>query len=86
VAEPNSVVTVFLPEYVPEHVWERLLHNETALRLKLALYAMRGVVVTNVPYHLGNEDIEPEREVELRRRSGGKRTTPPEYAEWLEPD
>lgn len=84
--EPNSVITVFLPEYVPEHVWERLLHNETALRLKLALYAMRGVVVTNVPYHLGEGNIEPEREVELRRRSGDKRTTAPEYAEWLEPD
>lgn len=66
-AAPGSVVTVFLPEYVPAHLWERVLHNETALRLKLALYAIRGVVVTNVPYHLGRED-EPQGEVELRRR------------------
>ncbi len=66
-AFPGSLVTVFLPEYVPAHFWERALHNETALRLKLALYSMRGVVVTNVPYHLGREK-EPQREVELRQR------------------
>jgi amino acid transporter len=68
-AYPSGVVTVFLPEYVPAHLWERALHNETALRLKLALYSMRGVVVTNVPYHLRYADEEePLREVSLRRR------------------
>ncbi|MFI5272912.1 MAG: APC family permease [Ktedonobacterales bacterium] len=51
-ANPNSVVTVILPEFVPAHWWERILHNQTALRLKLALYAQHGVVVANVPYHL----------------------------------
>lgn len=66
-ASPGSLVTVFLPEYVPEHIWERALHNETALRLKLALYTMRGVVVTNVPYHLGAEE-EAQGEVDLQRR------------------
>ncbi|HEX9038209.1 MAG TPA: APC family permease [Ktedonobacterales bacterium] len=65
-AAPGSLVTVFLPEYVPARFWERVLHNETALRLKLALYAMRGVVVTNVPYHLGRGS-EPQPEVELSR-------------------
>ncbi len=66
-ASPGSLVTVFLPEYVPAHVWERALHNETALRLKLALYSMRDVVVTNVPYHLDPAE-EPQREVELWMR------------------
>jgi len=66
-ASPDALVTVFLPEYAPAHFWERALHNETALRLKLALYAMRGVVVTNIPYHPGGED-EPQSEVELKRR------------------
>lgn len=82
-ASPESVVTVFLPEYVPAHVWERVLHNETALRLKLALYAMRGVVVTNVPYHLGTAD-EPESEVMLRRRSQRQITS--DSAEAIEPE
>ena len=56
--DPDTVITVLLPEYVPAHWWERLLHNETAFRLKLALYAQRGVVVTNIPYHLGGDPIQ----------------------------
>lgn len=51
-ANPGATVTVMLPEFVPAHWWERILHNQTALRLKLALYSQRGVVVANVPYHL----------------------------------
>jgi len=49
---PDATVTVILPEFVPNHWWERFLHNQTALRLKLALYSKPGVVVVNVPYHL----------------------------------
>jgi hypothetical protein len=48
---PKDTVTVVLPEYVPSHWWEQLLHNQTALRLKAALLFHPGVVVTNVPYH-----------------------------------
>lgn len=47
---PNSVLTVVLPEYVPAHWWEQLLHNQTALRLKAALLFRPGIVVTSVPY------------------------------------
>lgn len=49
---PDAVITVVLPEFVPAHWWEGALHNQTALRLKLALYTHRDVVVANVPYHL----------------------------------
>ena len=48
----DAVITVVLPEFVPAHWWERALHNQTALRLKLALYSHRNVAVANVPYHL----------------------------------
>ncbi|HEX6817422.1 MAG TPA: hypothetical protein VF120_03545, partial [Ktedonobacterales bacterium] len=51
-ANPKSTVTVVLPEFVPAHWWEHILHNQSALRLKLALYSDPGVVVVNVPYHL----------------------------------
>ena len=51
-ANPTATISVVLPEYVPAHVWERILHNQTALRLKLALYYHPSVVVINVPYHL----------------------------------
>jgi hypothetical protein len=50
---PGDTITVVLPEFVPSHWWEHLLHNQTALRLKAALLFDPGVVVTNVPYHMG---------------------------------
>lgn len=52
---PGTTVTVVLPEFVPAHWWERILHNQTALRLKFALYSDPGVVVVNVPYHLPSQ-------------------------------
>ncbi|HEU5329481.1 MAG TPA: APC family permease [Thermomicrobiales bacterium] len=53
--DPNETLTVILPEYVPAHWWEHLLHGQTALRLKAALLFRPGTVVTNVPYHLRRE-------------------------------
>jgi hypothetical protein len=50
--QPDRVLTVVLPEFVPAHWWEHLLHNQTALRLKGALLGRPGIVVTSVPYHL----------------------------------
>ena len=41
-----------LPEFVPRHLWEHLLHNQAALRLKLRLFFRRNTVVVDVPYHL----------------------------------
>lgn len=49
---PRKTLSVVLPEMVPAHWWEQLLHNQTALRLKGALLFRPGVVVTSVPYHL----------------------------------
>ena len=49
---PDDTITVVLPEFVPSHWWEHLLHNQTALRLKAALLFHPGIVVTNVPYHM----------------------------------
>ena len=54
-AHPTDVITVVLPEYVPCHWWEHLLHNQTALRIKAALLFRRGVITANVPYHLRGE-------------------------------
>jgi hypothetical protein len=39
---------------VPGRWWEHLLHNQTALRLKAALLFHPGVIVANVPYHMGS--------------------------------
>ena len=48
----TSIVTVLLPEFIPAHWWEHLLHTHTALQLKGALLFRRRTAVTSVPYHL----------------------------------
>jgi hypothetical protein len=37
----GQLATVLLPEFVPAHVWQNLLHNQTAWMLKLALLYRR---------------------------------------------
>jgi amino acid transporter len=49
---PDATINVILPEYVPSHWWEQILHNQTALRIKAALLFRPGIVVTSVPYHM----------------------------------
>jgi hypothetical protein len=49
---PRDIVTIYVPEYVVGHWWERLLHNQSALRLKSRLLNQRGVVVASVPWQL----------------------------------
>jgi len=50
---PDGFVTVVLPEFVPQRLWQHLLHNQHALLIKGALLFTRNVVVTSVPYHIG---------------------------------
>jgi amino acid transporter len=50
--DADQLVTIILPEFVPARWWQHLLHNQTALVIKGALLFRRGVIVTNVPYHL----------------------------------
>jgi hypothetical protein len=51
-ARGDTVVTVVLPELVPEHWWQSLLHNQSALFFKRILLFEPDVVVTSVPFHL----------------------------------
>ncbi|HZK05835.1 MAG TPA: APC family permease [Actinomycetaceae bacterium] len=55
-AAPRDLVVVFIPEYVVERWWERLLHNQSAALLKSRLLLMPGVVMASVPWHLGPHD------------------------------
>lgn len=50
-AEKADVVTVVLPEYVPDAWWEHALHGQSAQFLKLSLLFRPGFVVTSVPFH-----------------------------------
>jgi amino acid transporter len=51
---PDRPIVVVLSEVVPRHWWETLLHNQTALRLKLRLFRRRNTIVADVPYHPPN--------------------------------
>jgi hypothetical protein len=51
-ADPERPITVVLAEFVPRRFWDYLLHNQTALRLKLRLFFRPNTVVVDVPYHL----------------------------------
>ena len=48
----DDVVTVVLPEFIPNRWWQNFLHNQTALAIKTMLLFSKNVVVVSVPYHL----------------------------------
>ena len=48
----DDELLVILPEFVPAHWWEHLLHNQTGLILRTALLFRKGKVVISVPYRL----------------------------------
>jgi amino acid transporter len=51
---PDVTLTVILPEIVVRHWWQRPLHSRTPNRLRRALRAHPGIVVTSVPFHLAS--------------------------------
>jgi amino acid transporter len=48
----DDVLTIILPEFVPAKWWQYLLHNQTGLAVKTALFFTKGKAVLSVPYHL----------------------------------
>ena len=46
------MITIVIPEFVPRHWWQHVLHNQTALLVKGALLFRQGIVVVDVPFHL----------------------------------
>ena len=49
---PNYIITVVLPEFVPKKWWHKLLHNQSAIVLKIRLMMMKDIIVTNSRYYL----------------------------------
>ncbi len=50
--EPDIWVTVVIPEILPAHWWQSILHNQRALFLKTALLFKDRVILIDVPFHL----------------------------------
>lgn len=58
---PRDLVTIYVPEYVVGHWWERLLHNRSGLRLRTRLLLTPGVMIVSVPWQLASSDDLAER-------------------------
>lgn len=50
--QPNEIITIVVPEFVPRHWWAGLLHTQTALTLRMALLFHKDIVITSVPYQV----------------------------------
>jgi amino acid transporter len=50
--QPNETLTIVVPQFVPRHWWENLLHTQAASLLRNALLHKPGIVIVNVPYQL----------------------------------
>jgi len=53
--QPNEVMTIVVPQFVPEKRWHNILHAQTALILRFALMFQSGIVITSVPYQVRTE-------------------------------
>lgn len=49
---PNELITVVIPEFIPEHYTARFLHNQTAARLRSQLQEHRDIVIIEVPFQI----------------------------------
>ncbi|HSL10762.1 MAG TPA: APC family permease [Actinomycetota bacterium] len=56
----DTIVTVVLPELIPRHWWENLLHGQTSLFIKRLLLTEPRVVLTSVPFHLRQPEVADE--------------------------
>jgi amino acid transporter len=55
--QPNDVITIVLPHFVPARWWENLLHNQNAWLIRLALLFRQGYIVIDIPYRLSDQPV-----------------------------
>jgi hypothetical protein len=58
--QSNETLTIVVPQFVARKWWHNLLHAQTAVLLRLALLYRPGIVITNVPYRMADDEEEPE--------------------------
>lgn len=56
----DQLVTVVMPEFVPESFWARFLHNQTANILRSRLIAHENLIIIDVPFHIDAVDEDGE--------------------------
>jgi hypothetical protein len=55
--QPNENITIVVPQFIPSRPWHNALHMRTADLLRSELLTKSGVVVTDVPYSLDEDDL-----------------------------
>ncbi len=45
-------ITVLIPQFIPRHWWQNILHNQSSLLLRAYLFNKKDIVIATVPYHL----------------------------------
>ncbi len=48
--QPNEIITIVVPQFVPKHAQHRALHYQTADILRSSLLSTEGIVIADVPY------------------------------------
>ncbi len=50
--QPNEMVSVVVPQFIPAKPWQKLLHTQTAETLRQALLNREDIVIMEVPYQV----------------------------------
>ncbi|MFN2178742.1 MAG: APC family permease [Candidatus Promineifilaceae bacterium] len=75
----HKLVTVVIPEFIPEGTAAGILHNQTANFLRRRLRSLPNVIVIDVPYHILNpQELEKNGRVVEPRASSAINTEEPE--------
>jgi hypothetical protein len=48
----NNTVTVLVPQFIPNHRWQQILHNQTSLKIRLYLNWRENIIISTYSYHL----------------------------------
>ena len=48
----GHTVTVVVPQFIPNHSWQNILHNQMSLKLKYYLKQRKKIIVASYSYHL----------------------------------
>lgn len=51
-SNPDTMITIIIPQFVVKKWWHSLLHNQTAIVLKVLLILRKDIAITTIPFHL----------------------------------
>lgn len=61
-SRPEDIITVLLPQFIVSNRWELILHNNTSVFIANSLFHKENIVVSILPFFLGNNKSKEETE------------------------